>query len=314
MIQRTILGTALVLMIVITVLAVFFVPSTLAGGRALSMSEMHAPTPTPTLPPTPTPTPLPPTATPTPPPFISGAAAYVIDADTNRVLYQMNGFQQLPIASTTKIMTAIVAIENGNLDQGVTVGQSELDEVPSGSSSAGLVAGDYFRLHTLLYALMLRSGTDASIVIAHTIAGSTANFVAMMNQKAQQLQLTHTHFNSPHGFDGNSHYSSAADLVKLANYAMRNAVFAQIVGQRVYDISPTLYTHKYHWENTNSLLFTYQGADGVKTGFTNNAGVCLVFSARRNGHHLIGAELHASSYEDAFDDGTRLLDLGFSKV
>ncbi|MBO0782698.1 MAG: hypothetical protein J2P37_28115, partial [Ktedonobacteraceae bacterium] len=104
MIQRTILGTALVLMIVITVLAVFFVPSTLAGGRALSMSEMHAPTPTPTLPPTPTPTPLPPTATLTPPPFISGAAAYVIDADTNRVLYQMNGFQQLPIASTTKIM------------------------------------------------------------------------------------------------------------------------------------------------------------------------------------------------------------------
>src|SRR5581483_5333365 len=126
---------------------------------------------------------------------------------------------------TTKIMTAIVAIENGNLDQGVTVEQAELNQVPAGSSNAGLVVGDYFRLHTLLYALMLRSGTDASIVVARVVAGSTANFVAMMNRKAQALHLLHTHFSSPHGFSSNDHYSSAADMVTLANYAMRNPIF-----------------------------------------------------------------------------------------
>ena len=287
-------------------LTIFFVSSALSG---VLLAQLAAPTPTPS----PTPTPLPPTPTPTPVPFISGSAAYLIDAETGRVLYNMNSSQQLPIASTTKIMTSIVAIENANLEQGVTVEQSDLDQVPPGASKAGLVAGDYFRLHTLLYGLTLRSGTDASIVIARTVAGSTGTFVVMMNRKAQELHLTHTHFSSPHGFVSSNHYSSAADLATLANYAMRNPLFAQIVGQSTYDVRPTLYTHAYHWENTNALLTSYRGADGVKTGWTDDAGVCLVFSARRNGHHLIGVELHASSYDAVFADGAKLLDLGFSK-
>ena len=294
------------MMIVIMALTIFFVSSALSG---VLLAQLAAPAPTPS----PTPTPLPPTPTPTPVPFISGSAAYLIDAETGRVLYTMNSSQQLPIASTTKIMTSIVAIENTNLEQGVTVEQSDLDQVPPGASKAGLVAGDYFRLHTLLYGLMLRSGTDASIVIARTVAGSTGTFVAMMNRKAQELHLTHTHFSSPHGFVGSNHYSSAADLATLANYAMRNPLFAQIVGQSTYDVRPTLYTHAYHWENTNALLTSYRGADGVKTGWTDDAGVCLVFSARRNGHHLIGVELHASSYDAVFADGAKLLDLGFRK-
>jgi len=309
--QRIYLAVALVTMIIITVVAIFFASSMFSDVQAT-----FAPTPTPTPSPTPTPTPeptLPPSPTPTPTPFISGAAAYLVDADTGRVFYDMNSSQSLPIASTTKIMTAIVAIENGNLDQGVTVEQADLNQVPSGASTAELVAGDYFRLHTLLYALMLRSGTDASIVIARVIAGSTDNFVAMMNQKAQTLRLLHTHFSSPHGFSGSDNYSSAADLVTLANYAMRNPTFAQIVGQGTYDVKPTLYTHGYHWPNTNELLTFYPGADGVKTGWTDSAGVCLVFSARRNGHHLIGVELGAPSYDAVFSDGAKLLDLGFSK-
>jgi serine-type D-Ala-D-Ala carboxypeptidase (penicillin-binding protein 5/6) len=309
--QRTVLTIVLVMMIVITAFTIFFVSSVLPGMQ--SIAQLIAPPPTPTPTPSPTPTPLPPTPTPTPAPFISGAAAYLIDADTGRVLYNMNSHQQLPIASTTKIMTAIVAIENANLDQGVTVEQSDLDQVPPSASSAGLVAGDYFRLRTLLYGLMLPSGTDASIVIARTVAGSTGNFVAMMNRKALELHLTHTHFRSPHGYSGGNHYSCAADLVTLANYAMRNTLFAQIVGQGTYDVRPSQYTHAYHWENTNTLLTSYPGADGVKTGWTNDAGVCLVFSARRNGHHLIGVELHASSYDAVFADGAKLLDLGFSK-
>jgi D-alanyl-D-alanine carboxypeptidase (penicillin-binding protein 5/6) len=304
--QRTVLAIALVMMIVIMVLTLFFVSSALS--RVL-LAQLAAPAATPS----PTPTPLPPTPTPTPVPFMSGSAAYLIDADTGRVLYTMNSSQPLPIASTTKIMTAIVAIENANLEQGVTVEQSDLDQVPPGASTAGLVAGDYFRLHTLLYGLMLPSGTDASIVIARTVAGSTATFVAMMNRKARELHLTHTHFSSPHGFVSRNHYSSAADLATLANDAMRNSLFAQIVGQIAYDVEPTLYTHAYHWENTNALLTSYQGADGVKTGWTDDAGVCLVFSARRNGHHLIGVELHASSYDAVFADGAKLLDLGFRK-
>jgi len=152
--QRTVLAIALVMMMVIMVLTIFFVSSALSG---VLVAQLAAPTATPS----PTPTPLPPTPTPTPVPFMSGSAAYLIDADTGRVLYTMNSSQPLPIASTTKIMTAIVAIENANLEQGVTVEQSDLDQVPPGASTAGLVAGDYFRLHTLLYGLMLPSGTDA---------------------------------------------------------------------------------------------------------------------------------------------------------
>jgi serine-type D-Ala-D-Ala carboxypeptidase (penicillin-binding protein 5/6) len=193
------------------------------------------------------------------------------------------------------------------------VEQSDLDQVPPGASTAGLVSGDYFTLRTLLYGLMLPSGTDASIVIARTVAGSTGKFVAMMNSKALELHLTHTHFSSPHGFSSANHYSSAADLVTLANYAMRNSIFAQIVGQSTYDVRPSRYTNAYHWENTNALLTSYPGADGVKTGWTYDAGVCLVFSARRNGHHLIGVELDAPSYDAVFADGAKLLDLGFSK-
>lgn len=308
--QRTILAIAFVMMLVITVVAVIFISSAFPNLQYLV--KLIVPDATPTQAPTAIPTPTP-TPSPTPTPFITGTAAYLIDADTGRVLYTLHSTQQLPIASTTKIMTAIVTIENANLDQGVTVQQSDLDQVPPDASTAGLVVGDYFRLRTLLYGLLLPSGTDASIVIARTVAGSTVNFVAMMNRKAQLLHLTHTHFSSPHGYSGVDHYSSAADLVTLANYAMGNILFAHIVAQIVYDVRASQYTHAYHWENTNALLTTYQGTDGVKTGWTDAAGVCLVFSARRNGHHLIGAELQAPSYDDVFADGAKLLDLGFRR-
>src|SRR6266516_6028067 len=250
MAQRVVLVVVIVIMIVIAALAAFFVSPALPSLETAFVLITSTPLPMPLPLPTPSPTPSP---SPTPAPFVSGMAAYLIDADTDRVLYSMNSAQQLPIASTTKIMTAIVAIENANLDQGVTVQQSDLGQVPAGASTAGLVAGDYFRLHTLLYGLMLRSGTDASILIARTVAGSTGTFVAMMNRKAQELHLTHTHFSSPHGFASRNQYSCAADLATLANDAMRNPLFAQIVGQSTYDVRPTLYTHAYHWENTNAL-------------------------------------------------------------
>jgi D-alanyl-D-alanine carboxypeptidase (penicillin-binding protein 5/6) len=315
MVQRIVLVIVLLLMIGLTVFGVIYVAPMITGAdTSFLVTPRPTPTPIPTPTPTPSPTPTPvlPTPTPTPAPFISGQEAYLINADTGQVFYSMNAAQSVPIASTTKIMTALVAIENANLEQGVTVQQADLDQVPNGSSSAGLVAGDYFRLRTLLYGLMLRSGTDASIVIARVAAGSTDNFVAMMNSKAQALGLTHTHYSSPHGFSSNN-YSSAIDMVTLANYALRNPTFASIVAQSSYTVKPTMYTHEYQWDNTNSLLTSYPGADGVKTGWTDDAGVCLVFSARRNGHHLIGVELHAPDYPTVFTDSAKLLDLGFSK-
>jgi D-alanyl-D-alanine carboxypeptidase len=307
--HHTILAIAFVMMLVITVVTVIIASSALPNLQYLVRLVVPDTTPTqaPTAIPTPTPTP-----SPTPAPFITATAAYLIDADTGRVLYTLDSTQQLPIASTTKIMTAIVTIENANPYQGVFVQQSDLDQVPTGASTAGLVVGDYFLLRTLLYGLMLPSGTDASLVIARVVAGSTANFVAMMNEKARILHLTHTHFSSPHGYSSVNHYSSAADMVTLANYAMSNTLFANIVAQVAYYVRPSLYTHAYHWENTNALLTTYQGADGVKTGWTNDAGACLVFSAHRNGRHLIGVELQAPSYDAVFADGAKLLDLGFS--
>ena len=307
--QRIPLAITFGMMLVIFVVTAIVVSSALPDLQYLV--RLVAPDATLTPEPTAVPTP-PPTPTPTPAPLITGTAAYVIDADTGRMLYSLHSTQQLPMASTTKIMTAIVAIENANLDQGMTVQQSDLDQVPPDASTAGLVVGDYFRLRTLLYALLLPSGTDAAIVIARAVAGSPAQFVTMMNREAQLLHLTHTHFSSPHGYSDSDHYSSAADLVTLARYAMGNHLFAQIVGQGTYDVRPTQYTHAYQWDNTNALLTTYQGADGVKTGWTYAAGVCLVFSASRHGHHLIGAELQAPSYDDVFADATTLLDLGFA--
>jgi D-alanyl-D-alanine carboxypeptidase len=303
------LALAFGVLLVITVVTVIVVSFAFPNLRYLLGLVVPDVTPTPVVAAIPTPSPTP---SPTPAPLITGTAAYVIDADTGRVLYSLNSTRQLPIASTTKIMTAIVTIENANLDQGVTVQQSDLDQVPADASTAGLVIGDYFRLRTLLYGLLLPSGTDAAIVIARAVAGSTAQFVAMMNSKAHQLHLTHTHFSSPHGYSGVDHYSSAADLVTLANYALRNSLFAAIVAQVTYNVQPSQYTHHYQWDNTNALLTSYQGADGIKTGWTDAAGVCLVFSARRQGHHLIGAELHAPTYADVFADAATVLDLGFS--
>jgi D-alanyl-D-alanine carboxypeptidase (penicillin-binding protein 5/6) len=213
-------------------------------------------------------------------------------------------------------MTAVLAIENGNLDQPITIQQSELDEVPPSASVAQLQAGDRIRLRNLLYALMLPSGSDAAVVIANYIGGSTTNFVAMMNAKAQALGMTNTHYSNPHGFSADNHYSSAADLVKLARYAMaNNSFFDQVVSQQSYVLDATDHNHKYtNWNNTNGLLGTYDGANGVKTGSSPEAGYCLVFSATRNGHHLIGAELNAPTYDDVMADATRILDKGFATV
>ena len=180
--------------------------------------------------------------------------------------------------------------------------------------------GDQLTLHDLLYGLMLPSGDDAAITIADAVGGSTANFVNMMNLFAYRLRLFQTHYLNPDGltyYDANhqplpGHYTTAYDLVRLARYAMSIPLFAQLVRTQHYQLPATLSHHLYAWDNTNTLLATYQGMTGIKTGFTIEAGACLVFSATRNGHHLIGVVLHSIDENHRFNDARILLDWGFA--
>src|SRR6266568_4862645 len=273
------------------------------------------------LSPSPTPTPKPVLTVKGTPPPTGATAAYLLDADTGHVLVNVQGSKRLPMASTTKIMTAIIVIETANLDQLVTIRQDALDEVKKyDGSTANLVVGDQIRVKDLLYGLMLPSGDDAAIAIADAVAGTPANFVRTMNNYAHKLHLTQTHYINPDGLtyltpqnqpDPN-HYSSAADLVQLTRYAMANPFFAQIVQLEHYVLPATSLHHAYTWDTTDTLLSTYAGATGVKTGYTPEAGYCLVFSATSAGHHLIGAVLGDKDSDQRFSDARTLLDWGFA--
>jgi len=272
--------------------------------------------------PAPTPTPDPVLTVQGTPPPIQSAAAYLLDADTNHVLVKKKKKKRLPMASTTKIMTALLAIQKGKPDQIVTVQQDAVDEVKKNyGRSAQLVVGDQIRLGDLLYGLMLPSGDDAAIAIADTISGSPASFVRLMNNYTHQLHLTHTHYNNPDGLtyklpDGQvdpNHYTTAADLAQLTHVALQNQTFAQIVELQRYVLPPTSTHHGYTWETTDNLLSYYAGTTGVKTGYTLEAGYCLVFSAINASHHLIGVVLHDSDDDtnQRFIDARTLLDWGF---
>ncbi len=314
--ERRIIIIAGIVLVVFVILVGLLVSQWIAPSQHAIIAT---PTPTPTDTPTSTDTPIPtdtPVPSPTPVPFVSGVAEYLIDVQSGHVLYSANVHARLPIASVTKIMTAIVTIQQADITQVIPVTQAELAEVPAGASVAGLVAGDKIRLSDLLYALMLPSGCDAAIVIAHAVAGSTASFVARMNAEAQTLGLHDTHYTSPHGaISDPNHYSSVADQVALARYAMNNATFAQIVGTQSYELKATINHHDYPWQNTNQLLGMYAGANGVKTGSSPDAGYCLVFSATRNGRLLIGAEFGAPGPDSStlYHDVINMLNLGFSR-
>src|SRR5215472_2271606 len=254
------------------------------------------------------------------PPVVRAQAVYLMDADTSHVLDNVHGEQRLPMASTTKIMTAIIAIEKGDLNQIVTIRQDAFDEVQKhNGSSANLVVGDRIRLKDLVYGLMLPSGDDAAIAVADAVGGTTSNFVRTMNLFARQLHLMQTHYINPDGLtyttpqgqpDPNQ-YTTAADLVKLTRYAMVSPTFAQLVELQHFVLPASTFHHAYTWDSIDTLLNTYPGATGVKTGYTVEAGYCLVFSATSGGHHLIGALLRESDADQRFIDARTLLDWGF---
>jgi len=282
----------------------------------LPSSQMEAQTP---LPITPTSS-LPPkpvlTVKTAPPKQDDTVSTYLVDMDTGNVLENHNGTKPMPMASTTKIMTALIALQTGDLNQLIPVHQDAYDHViEMGSSSAQLQVGDTLTLKDMLYGLMLPSGGDAAIAIADALTdGHPQIFVERMNQFARRLHMFHTNYENVDGLTtSRTHYSSGADIITLTEYAMKNPVFREIVQTPKYTVPATEHNHAYAWVNTNKLLTSYTGMTGVKTGHTDVAGWCLVFSAKRNGHTLMGVILNSPTEEGRDASVRELLDWAFSQ-
>ena len=235
-----------------------------------------------------------------------GEAAVLMDVHNGQALYGKNMHKQMYPASTTKILTAILALEKGRLYKLVAI-PGEACRVDG--TALGLRVGERLTLRDLLYALLMASANDVSVAIADHIAGSVENFAGLMNEKAKSLGATDSHFTNPHGLPDPDHYSGAYDLALIARYAMQNTTFREIVKTRFKVISRPGFPQEQLW-NHNRLLERYQGATGIKTGYTVAAGQCLVASAQRNGRELIAVVLNSQG-EAIYEDAGKLLDYGF---
>jgi D-alanyl-D-alanine carboxypeptidase len=245
-----------------------------------------------------------------PAPPVYATAAYLLDADTGATLYAHNPFMHLPELSTTKLMTAVLAVEHGNIDQRVTITPAIAHDISQLSADSSLFAvkkGEMYSLRDLLYALILVSSNDAAVAIADGIAGDIPHFVAEMNQRAQQLGLHDTHYMNPHGLLQTGHYSSAHDLAMLGRYSMSLPVVHQVSGTMQYHIPKTRDHAERFLINENQFLWWYPGADGGKTGQAPNVYVQVV-SCVRNHRHLIGVTIHTI---DWWTDMRDLMNWGF---
>ena len=232
---------------------------------------------------------------------VSARRAYVMDAVSGRTLYERESSQQSLIASTTKIMTALVVCEQCNVLDRMRIPK---EAVGIEGSSMYLREGEVLTLQELLYGLMLSSGNDAAVALAIYCGGTVEGFVERMNDKARYLGLEDTHFENPHGLDSPGHYSTAKDLAVLAAYAMENPIFSKTVSAKTVRVGQRYLT------NHNKLLWRVEGADGVKTGYTKAAGRILVSSAERNGRRLIAVTIDDP---DDWKDHQALLEEGFSR-
>lgn len=232
----------------------------------------------------------------------------VYDRISKSMIIGKNADIKSAMASTTKIMTTIVILEKSDLDETVTVSAKAGG---TGGSRLGLKKGDKASVRDLLYGLMLRSGNDAAVALAEHVGGSVKEFAELMNEKAAELGLTNTHFVTPHGLDDANHYTTALELAKLTDYAMDNEIFAKIVGTKL----TTIYINNQPRQinNTNELLGVLNGVVGVKTGFTNNAGRCLVTETKRNNMDIITIVLGADTKKDRTKDSVNLIEYTFSK-
>ena len=213
---------------------------------------------------------------------VSARNAIAIDSRNNTVLWNQNGYEIVPMASTTKILTALIAISYGDLDRKVTV--SKEASVIRGST-VGYKAGEEITMRELLFGLMFKSGNDAAIAIAEDIGGSVEGFANIMNDYAKSIGIIDSHFESPHGLDSQGHYSSAYDLAILTSKAMEYAEFRECVGEK--SISRDKYNFTRDYQNINKILYRIPEANGVKTGYTGGAGKCLVTSVNHEGRNII---------------------------
>ncbi|MBS4536238.1 D-alanyl-D-alanine carboxypeptidase [Clostridium sp. D2Q-14] len=235
-------------------------------------------------------------------PYESAKSAILIEKDSGRILYSKNIDEKLPMASTTKIMTALIAIEKGDLDEIVTI---KSDWINVEGSSIYLKSNEKIKLKDLVYGLILRSGNDAATAIACHIAGSVDNFSALMNKRAKEIGALNTNFTNPHGLHSDNHYTTAYDLALISQEALKNEVFREISKSADYMAERDLNSHFY---NKNKTLWEYDGGDGVKIGYTQTSGRCLVSSATRNDMQLIAVVLNDNNW---FEDCYNLFDHGF---
>ena len=232
----------------------------------------------------------------------SNSSFIVLEEKNGRVLDGRNENISLPMASTTKIMTALVVLENCSPDEIVIIDKKA---VGIEGSSIYLRENDRYSVLELLYGLMLRSGNDAAVALSIHVAGSEKNFVTMMNLKASELGLKNTNFTNPHGLHSPEHYTSAYDLAMITREAFKNPIFEAIVGSKMYQREDGSYFY-----NKNKMLSLIDGGDGVKTGYTTKSGRCLVSSATRNGMRLICVVLN---HYDMWNDSVNMLNSNFSK-
>ena len=240
-------------------------------------------------------------------PSINSRAAIIYDRNSGLILYGKNENEKRKMASTTKIMTAIIVIENSNLDDIVTVSSKAAG---TGGSRLGLHTNDKITVKNLLYGLLLCSGNDAAVALAEYVGGDIEGFAGLMNQKTQKLNLTNTHFVTPHGLDNDDHYTTAYELAVLADYALKNETFSKIVGTKNITISINNYSKTL--SNTNELLGNLNGVYGVKTGFTNGANRCLVTSVKRDDMDIICVVLGADTKKDRTKDSIELIEYTFN--
>jgi serine-type D-Ala-D-Ala carboxypeptidase (penicillin-binding protein 5/6) len=224
-----------------------------------------------------------------------------------RELWARDPESRRAMASTTKIMTAVVVLEHSNLASDVVVDKTASSV---GQSTMGLKVGERMTIGELLKGVLVQSGNDAATLIAEKVGGTVPAFVAMMNAKAKQLDLINTHYANPHGLDAPGHYTSAEDLTALARYAMRYPQFRQAVGTYRVNVVTNRYTH--FLQSHNVLLKTYKGCEGIKTGWTNNAGYCVVVAAKRGDVELVGTIMGAASEAGRAVQAKKLLDWGFA--
>ena len=252
---------------------------------------------------------------------IYSSGSVLMDASTGKVLIQKDMNKQLYPASTTKILTAIIAIEKLDLSSTLTASRSAVMAIPSGYSNAGIKIGESLNVNDLLEMFLIHSANEVGYIFAEEISGNIENFANLMNQKATELGCINTHFTNPSGIHDINHYSTAYDMAIIARYCMKNETFRNIVNKKSCKFSATdLYPEERYFKNTNSLLdpsnrYYYEYAIGIKTGFTTQAKNCLIAGAQKNGIELIAVMLGAEATENGqsgrYIDAKNLFDFGF---